>query len=93
MRELCAGLLKDAGSTTSRNAEFIGSFPENREPNRAAARHTEPCGRRRLGGTRDMTVACDGGAGAQAGIRHKGTKDVPPQPRGIETHTASWFCD
>ena len=32
---------------------------ETGEPNRAAARHTEPYGRRRPGGTRNMTVACD----------------------------------
>jgi hypothetical protein len=43
----------------------------NREPSRAAARHTEPYGLRRLDGTRNMTVACDWGAGAQAGVLHR----------------------
>jgi hypothetical protein len=76
-----------------RNAEFIGSFAENSaHPIGFAARHAEPYGQRRLGGTRNMTVACDGGAGAQAGVRHRGGRHAAPTERR-ETHTvASVFC-
>jgi hypothetical protein len=52
---------------------------------RAAARHAEPHGRRRVGGTRHMTVTCDGGAGAQAGVRHRDGR-TPRRYRLRRTH-------
>jgi hypothetical protein len=87
-----AGAAKGAGSTPSRNAEFSGSFAENSARNRAAARHTEPYGRRRQGGTRNMTVAFDGGAGARRLGCFIETKTCRPNQAGKH---APWpqFCE
>jgi hypothetical protein len=77
----CAGLHWAQVAPRQRYAEFIGSFAENSALNRAAVRLPEPCGRRRLVGARNMTVACDGGAGAQAGVRHRDRRRAAPTER------------
>jgi hypothetical protein len=60
---------------------------------RAVASPTEPHGRRRVGGTRHMTVACDGGAGAQAGVRHRDGRTPRPY-RLRRTHAPRpQFCE
>ena len=51
----------------------------------------EPYGRRRLYGTRNVTVACDGGAGAQAGVLLE-TGDVPPNRAPGYTHRGLSFA-
>jgi hypothetical protein len=67
-----------------------GTFgAEKSDPNRAAACHTEACWRRRPEGTRNMTVACDGGAGAQAGVRHRDGRRATPHDSGAYTRLAS----
>ena len=85
--EVRRGLLRV--QVASRNAEFSGSFAENSARNRAAARHTEPYGRRRPGGAHHMTVACDGGAGAQAGVRHRDGRRAAPTERRVTRTVAS----
>jgi hypothetical protein len=55
-------------------ARYRNGFVESaaRRPSaRPHARGPRPHPSLRLGGTRNVTVACDGGAGAQAGVRHK----------------------
>ena len=54
----------------------------------ALLRLPEPYARRRPGGTRNMTVACDGGAGAQAGVLHKDGRTPRPTERR-ETRTVA----
>ena len=60
---------------------------------RAVASPTEPHGRRRVGGTRHMTVACDGGAGAQAGVRQLRGEDAPSQPSAKKHAPWPQFCE
>jgi hypothetical protein len=55
-------------------ARYRNGFVESaaRRPSaRPHARGPRPHPSLRLGGTRNVTVACDGGAGAQAGVRHR----------------------
>jgi hypothetical protein len=60
--------------------------------NRAAARHPEPYGRRRLGGTRHMPVGCDGGAGAQAGVLNRNGRTLRPNRALGNTHRGLSFA-
>ena len=48
---------------------------------RAPYKYRALYGRRRPDGTRNMTVTCDEGAGAQAGVRHKDGKRAAPHER------------
>ena len=62
--------------------------------NRAAARLPEPYGRRRLGGTRNMKVACDGGAVlARRLVCYIETGDVPSQPSAGKHARWPQFCE
>jgi hypothetical protein len=52
----------------------------------------EPNGRHRLVGKRNMTVSCDGGAGAQAGVLHKDGRTPRPSERRGNTHRGLSFA-
>ena len=56
-----------------------------------ARNDTEPCAQLEPGGTRNMTVACDEGAGAQAGALLE-TGDVPPNRAPGNTHRGLSFA-
>ena len=68
----CAGLLRAQVAAPRQEMPNLSDLSLRiANTNRAAARLPEPYGRRRLGGARNVTVACDGGAGEQAGVLHR----------------------